>query len=129
MNFTRFTLKNRTAILMLTLILSVAGIFSYIIIPKESAPSVDVPFFFITTLYPGIGPADMESLITQPLERQLQGINGVKEIRSTTQESVSIVVVEFELSVPNNEASQNLRERVDLAKADLPPGRGRAHHH
>jgi len=106
---------------MLTLILSVAGIFSYISIPKESAPSVDVPFFFITTLYPGIGPADMESLITQPLERQLQGINGVKEIRSTTQESVSIVVVEFELSVPNNEASQNLRERVDLAKADLPP--------
>ena len=83
---------------MLTLILSVAGIFSYISIPKESAPSVDVPFFFITTLYPGIGPADMESLITQPLERQLQGINGVKEIRSTTQESVSIVVVEFELS-------------------------------
>jgi len=79
MNFTRFTLKNRTAILMLTLILSVAGIFSYISIPKESAPSVDVPFFFITTLYPGIGPADMESLITQPLERQLQGINGVKK--------------------------------------------------
>lgn len=121
MNFTRFTLKNRTAVLMLTLILIVAGIGSYVSIPKESAPSIDVPFFFITTLYPGIGPADMESLITQPLERQLQGINGVKEIRSTTQESVSIVVVEFELSVPNSEASQNLRERVDLAKSDLPP--------
>ena len=107
--------------MMLTLILIVAGIGSYVSIPKESAPSIDVPFFFITTLYPGIGPADMESLITQPLERQLQGINGVKEIRSTTQESVSIVVVEFELSVPNSEASQNLRERVDLAKSDLPP--------
>jgi multidrug efflux pump len=105
---------------MLTVILVIAGIGSYVSIPKESAPSVDVPFFFITTLYPGIGPTDMESLITQPLERQLQGINGVKEIRSTTQESVSIVVVEFELSVPNNEASQRIRERVDLAKSDLP---------
>lgn len=120
MNLTEITLKNRTAILMLTLILILAGIGSYVSIPKESAPSIDIPFFFITTIYPGIGPTDMESLVTQPLERQLQGINGVKEIRSTTQESVSIVVVEFELSVPNNEASQRVRERVDLAKPDLP---------
>ncbi|MCH8494349.1 MAG: efflux RND transporter permease subunit [Balneolales bacterium] len=120
MNFTTLTLKNRTAILMLTFILIVAGIGSYFSIPKESAPSVDVPFFFVTTIYPGIGPADMESLVTQPLERQMQGINGVKEIRSTTQESVSIIVVEFELSVPNMEASQRVRERVDLARSDLP---------
>ncbi len=120
MNLTQATLKNRTAILMLGLILTLAGIGSYVGIPKESNPSIDVPYFFITTLYPGIGPVDMESLVTQVLERELQGINGVKEIRSTTQESVSIVVVEFDLSVPNNEASQRVRERVDLAKADLP---------
>ncbi len=120
MNFTEFTLKSRTAILMLAFILLLAGIGAYMSIPKESNPSIDVPYFFITTLYPGIGPADMESLVTQPLERQLQGINGVKEIRSTTQESVSIIVVEFELSVPNNVASQRVRERVDLAKPDLP---------
>jgi multidrug efflux pump subunit AcrB len=120
MNLTEVTIKSRTAILMLAFILLLAGIGSYLSIPKESNPSVDVPYFFITTLYPGIGPADMESLITQPLEKELQGINGVKEIRSTTQESVSIVVVEFELSVPNTVASQLLRERVDLAKSDLP---------
>lgn len=120
MNLTEFTLKNRTAILMLTIILIIAGVGSYVSIPKEANPSIDVPYFFITTVYPGIGPADMESLITQPLERQLQGINGVKQIRSTTQESVSSVVVEFELSVPNMEASQRVRERVDLAKSDLP---------
>lgn len=120
MNLTEITLKNRTAILMLTIILILSGIASYVSIPKESAPSIDIPYFFITTIYPGIGPTDMETLVTQPLERQLQGINGVKEVRSTTQESVSIVVVEFELSVPNNEASQRVRERVDLAKSDLP---------
>ena len=120
MNLTEVTIKSRTAILMLAFILLLAGIGSYMSIPKESNPSVDVPYFFITTLYPGIGPADMESLITQPLEKELQGINGVKEIRSTTQESVSIVVVEFELSVPNSEASQRVRERVDLAKSELP---------
>lgn len=120
MNLTEVTIKSRTAILMLAFILLLAGIGSYMNIPKESNPSVDVPYFFITTLYPGIGPADMESLITQPLEKELQGINGVKEIRSTTQESVSIIVVEFELTVPNNEASQRVRERVDLAKSELP---------
>lgn len=120
MNLTEITLKNRTAILMLAIILSLAGIFSYFSIPKEANPSINVPYFFITTIYPGIGPTDMESLVTQPLERQLQGINGIKEIRSTTQESVSIIVVQFELTVDNMEASQRVRERVDLAKSDLP---------
>jgi multidrug efflux pump subunit AcrB len=63
----------------------------------------------------------MESLITQPIERELQGISGVKEIRSTTTESFSSVVVEFELDVEINEASQRVREQVDLARTDLPP--------
>lgn len=121
MNVTELTLKNRTAILMLTLILIIAGVGSYVSIPKESAPSIDIPLFFVTTIYPGIGPDDMESLVTQPLERQLQGINGVEEVRSITQESVSVIIIEFDLAIPNIVASQRVRERVDLAKTDLPP--------
>ncbi len=111
---------NRTLILVVTGILIVAGLFSYITIPKESAPSIDIPLFIITTIYPGIGPADMESLVTQPLERELQGIEGVSEIRSTTFESFSSIIVEFDLAVENIVASQRVREQVDLARSELP---------
>lgn len=120
MKIVELSIQNRVAILALTVILVITGIVSYITIPKESNPQIDIPIFIITTIYPGIAPADMEALVTQPLERELQGINGVDEIRSTTIESVSIIVVEFSLDVSNLEASQQIRERVDLAKAELP---------
>lgn len=113
-------IKNRTLILVVTGILIVAGLYSYITIPKESAPSIDIPLFIISTVYPGIGPADMESLVTQPLERELQGIEGVSEIRSTTFEGFSSIVVEFDLDVENIVASQRVREQVDLARSELP---------
>jgi multidrug efflux pump subunit AcrB len=121
MKLTELTLKNRTVIVVLTGILILAGAFSYSSIPKESNPSIEIPIFIVNTIYPGISPTDMESLITQPIERELQGINGVKEIRSNTLESFSSIVVEFELDVPINEASQRVRERVDLARTELPP--------
>lgn len=121
MKLTELTIKNRTVIVVLTAILFIAGAFSYSSIPKESNPSIEIPIFIVNTIYPGISPSDMESLITQPIERELQGINGVKEIRSTTTESFSSVVVEFDLDVPLSEASQRVRERVDLARTELPP--------
>ncbi|MCC5934440.1 MAG: efflux RND transporter permease subunit [Balneolales bacterium] len=121
MKLNEITLKNRTVILVLAVILIFAGAYSYSTIPKESNPSIEIPIFIVNTIYPGISPADMEALVTQPIERQLQGINGVKDIRSTTLESVSSVVVEFDLDVSLVEASQRVRERVDIARADLPP--------
>lgn len=121
MKLTEVTLKNRTVIVVLAVILVFAGLYSYISIPKESNPAIEIPVFIVTTIYPGISPGDMESLITQPIERELQGINGVTEISSVTTESVSSVVVEFDLDVSITEASQRVRERVDIAKADLPP--------
>lgn len=120
MKLTEITLKNRTAIIVLTAILVIAGAFSYSTIPKESNPSIEIPIFIVSTIYPGISPTDMETLVTQPIERQLQGISGVKDIRSTTTESFSSVVVEFDLDVPLAEASQRVRERVDLARTELP---------
>lgn len=120
MKLTELSLQNRTAIVVLTAILIIGGFVSYQTIPKESNPSIEIPIYTITTIYPGIGPADMESQVTQPLERELQGISGVDEIRSTTTEGFSSIVVEFDLDTPMMEASQRVRERVDLARSELP---------
>ncbi|MEX2632953.1 MAG: efflux RND transporter permease subunit [Balneolales bacterium] len=120
MKIVETSINNRTGIVVLTLLLIIAGATAYVTIPKEANPSVEIPMFIVTTIYPGIGPSDMESLITQPLERELQGINGIEEITSTTLESVSMVIVEFGLDIALTEASQRVRERVGLARNDLP---------
>jgi len=73
MKLTELTIKNRTVIIVLTAILVVAGAFSYSSIPKESNPSIEIPIFIVNTVYPGISPSDMESLVTQPIERELAG--------------------------------------------------------
>lgn len=120
MKLNEITIQNRIVMVVLTGILLIAGIYSYSAIPKESNPSVNIPIFIVNTIYPGISPTDMEALVTQPIERELQGINGVDKITSTTLESVSSIVVEFDLDVSSVVASQRVREKVDLARAELP---------
>jgi len=106
--------------LVLTVVLILGGIYSYVTIPKEANPSIEVPNIIVTTVYPGAAPDDVESLITQEIESEIQGINGIKDIRSTSTEGVSSIVVEFEPDVSIDEAFSKVRDKVDVAKADLP---------
>ncbi len=106
--------------MVLTVVLILGGIYSYTTIPKEANPSIEVPNIVVTTVYPGAAPDDVESLITQEIESEIQGINGIKDIRSTSTEGVSSIVVEFEPDVSIDEAFSKVRDKVDIAKADLP---------
>ncbi len=120
MRITEIAIKYRTAVVVLTVILSVLGLLSYVQIPKESQPSFEIPIILITTIYPGASPDDIESLITQEVESKVQDINGIKEIRSTSTEGASTVVVEFNPEVSMDEAYQKVRDRVAIAKPLLP---------
>ncbi len=110
----------RVSALVLTAMVSFGGIYAYVSLPKESNPSIEIPNIVITTLYPGASPNDVESLITQPIEQETQGINGIDEIRSTSTEGVSTVIIEFTPDVAIDDALQKVRDKVDLAKAELP---------
>lgn len=121
MKITHLAIRQRTTILVLTVLLAVGGLVSYLTIPKESFPSIEIPNIIITTVYPGASPEDIESLITKPIEEELQGITGIDEIRSTSTEGVSTIVVEFlPDQITLDEAFQKVRDKVDLAKAKLP---------
>ena len=98
----------------------VLGVFSYRIIPRESFPEIEIPTIAINTVYPGVSPADIESLLTRPLEEELSTISDIKDLTSTSVEGYSSIVAEFEASVNLDEALQKIREKVDLAKAELP---------
>jgi multidrug efflux pump len=120
MSITDLAIKYRTSVVVLTLLLVFGGFYSYISLPKEANPSIEFPTIVVTTIYPGASPDDVESVVTQVIEQEVNGINGIEELRSISTEGVSTIVIEFTPDVPVSEASQKVREKVDIAKADLP---------
>ncbi|MGD8414853.1 MAG: efflux RND transporter permease subunit, partial [Candidatus Latescibacterota bacterium] len=120
MRITDLAIKYKTSTVILTIVVTIGGLLSYLTIPKESSPSIEIPIIVVTTVYPGVSPDDIESLITQQIEEEVQSVNGIKEIRSTSNEGVSTVVVEFEPEVSIDDAYQKVRDKVDVAKPDLP---------
>jgi multidrug efflux pump len=119
---TNWAIKNKTAVYLLTLIISVWGIGLFLSYPKEQYPDVVIPNIFVQTVYVGNSPKEIESLVTRPIEKQLKGITGVKinSIKSTSLQDFSAIIVEFSTSVKTDVALQKMRDAVDKAKKDLP---------
>lgn len=115
-----WAINNRTAIFVLTLILTLAGISSYNSLPKESFPEIVIPKIFVSTVYPGTAPANMENLVTKPIEKQVKSIAGVKKITSNSYQDYSNVIVEFNTDVDIALAKQKVKDAVDKARSDLP---------
>ncbi|HNT21029.1 MAG TPA: efflux RND transporter permease subunit [Saprospiraceae bacterium] len=115
-----WAIDNKTSIYILTIIITIAGIFSYIRLPKEQFPEVAFPQILVNTVYPGTSPTDMENLVAKPIENQLKGISGVKKIRSSSLQDFSLVVAEFGTDVDVAEAKLKVKDAVDRARADLP---------
>jgi CzcA family heavy metal efflux pump len=113
-------LKRQVTVLALLILIVIAGLYSYLTLPRESFPDITIPYVFVTTTYEGVAPEDMEELITIPIERKLKGISDVEEIRSTSAEGISTVAVKFLPNVDIDDALQKVRDKVDQAKPDLP---------
>jgi multidrug efflux pump subunit AcrB len=117
---TSWAIDNRTAIFIVTVLITLAGIMSYNGLPKEQFPDVVVPTIFVSTIYPGASPSDMEQLVTKPIEKQLKGINGVKKVSSSSVQDFSNIIVEFNTSLDVAQCKQKVKDAVDKAKRDLP---------
>jgi multidrug efflux pump len=118
---TSWAVNHGTSVLILFLIITLAGVLAYQTIPKESFPEIEIPMIAVNTVYPGVSPRDMESLVTRVLEQELNTVPDLKVLTSTSVEGYSSVVAEFTTAVNMDEALQRIREKVDLAKPDLPP--------
>ena len=111
--------RSRTVIMILMLVL-VAGAYSYTTIPKESSPDIPIPVIYVNMVHEGISPEDAERLLIRPMENELRAIEGVKEMTATATEGQASVTLEFEAGFDNEKALNDVREKVDLAKAELP---------
>ena len=111
--------RSRTAMIAF-LVLIGAGIVSYMSIPKESEPEIDVPFIFVEVRLEGVAPEDSERLLVRPLEQELRSVEGVKEMVASGGENRATVTLEFEPEADVDKALTDVREKVDLAKSKLP---------
>ena len=115
-----FFIKNQkfTGLFLITII--AIGVFAVINIPRESAPEVEIPVGVITTILPGAPASDIESLITNKLERGLSSLDDVKKVTSQSQDGVSSITVEFDARADIDASIQDLKDTIDSLMSELP---------
>lgn len=119
---TSWSVDNRTAIYIITILITAFGLTKFNTLPKEQFPDIVVPTISITTVYVGNSPADIENLVTRPIEKQIKSISGARitKVQSTSQQDFSLIVVEFDTDVKVELAKQKVKDAVEKAKSDLP---------
>ncbi len=111
--------RPRTVIVGLVAIL-VAGTMSYVSIPKEAEPDVTFPTIYVSMTHLGISPEDAVRLLVKPMEQELRTLEGLKEMHSEGAENYATVQLEFEAGFDPDKALDDVRARVDTARAELP---------
>ncbi len=117
---TNLSLKNKTSVFILTVLLTLFGLYSYNDMPKSLFPDIVMPTIMVQTVYPGNSPADIENLITRPIEKQIKSVKGIKNLTSNSVQDNSSIIVEFNTDVEVKIALQDVKDAVDKAKRDLP---------
>jgi len=112
--------RTRTVVATLILIL-IAGTYSYITIPKESDPDIDIPIIYVSMYLEGVSPDDSERLLLRPMEQELASTEGLKELRSTAYTGGGNVILEFQAGFDKQKALDDVQKAVDQVRPDLPP--------
>ena len=112
------SLKNRTSVIVITFLILIGGLTSYLNMARESFPEVVIPQIYVGTPYPGNSPLDIEKKITRPLEKEIKTITGIDKLTSTSVQGYSTISVEFDFSVTPEEALRKVKDKVDAAMSD-----------
>ncbi len=117
---TTLAVDNGTSVFLIAFMVLLFGIRSYISMPKEQFPEASLPTVYINTPYFGNSAEEIESLVSRPIEQELENQTGVKYVRSTSVQDFSVIIAEFDTDVPMTLAVSRVKDAVDLAKSELP---------
>ncbi len=119
---TSWSVDNRTAIYIITILISLYGLTKFNSMPKEQFPDIVVPTISVTTIYFGNSAKDIENLVTRPIEKEIKAISGAKvnKVNSISQQDFSLIIVEFDTDVKTDIARQKVKDALDRARGDLP---------
>jgi hydrophobic/amphiphilic exporter-1 (mainly G- bacteria), HAE1 family len=98
----------------------VMGLFSFFRLQTDLFPDVEFPVVSVTTVYPGAGPEEIETQVTDRIEEAVSTLAGIEELRSFSQQNVSILIVRFDLGVDQDQAAIDVRDRVETVRAEMP---------
>ena len=112
--------KKSTTVIVLAILMIVFGVYSYVVLPRESDPDIPIPNVFVSTSYRGVSPADIETAITIEIEKKLKGLDGLKKLQSVSSEGLSSINVEFVTGTDIDQALQDVKDKVDEALGELP---------
>ncbi|MGO4543974.1 efflux RND transporter permease subunit [Paenibacillus sp. 2TAB23] len=116
----RFSLNNKFALWILTLLVLFAGLYSGLNMKMETLPDITVPIVSVTTVYPGAAPEEIMEKITKPIEQRTRNLKGVEIISSTSYENASSVVIEYTYETDMDKAEAEVKNI--LAELSLPQG-------
>lgn len=109
----QFSLRNKFAIWLLTVIVTAVGLYSGLTMKQETIPNIDVPYLSVTAVYPGAAPEGVVEEITKPLETRLHNVDGVKTVTSTSMENAASLIIEFEYGTNLDNATAAVREALN----------------
>lgn len=120
MNLFKISVERPVTIIMITLAVVIIGAISLFNLPIDLLPEIELPIAIVSTSYEGVGPTEIEELVTKPLENSLSTVSNIKQVSSVSSEGNSIVIAEFTQGTDMEFASLDMREKVDLVKGILP---------
>ncbi|PLW93272.1 MAG: copper transporter [Marinilabiliales bacterium] len=115
-----WALNNKNTVYLIILAIFTFGTYSYVSLPKELFPEINIPTVMVQSLYPGNAPVDIENLITRQLEKEIESVKGIKKMTSLSSQDISNIFVEFQTNVDIKTALQDVKDAVDKARSDLP---------
>lgn len=115
-----YSVRHRVTMTMLYTLVIAFGIFSFFRLQLDLYPDMEIPYIIVLTTYTGASPADIETLVSRPIEEQLVSVTGVKNVMSTSKENVGVVMLEFDWGYDMDQAEIDTRNQLDLVRGSLP---------
>ncbi|MCK5844308.1 MAG: efflux RND transporter permease subunit, partial [Victivallales bacterium] len=120
MNLAEVSIKRPVFISMIIMAVILLGVTALQRLPVEMFPEADIPYAMVITIYPGASPEEIESQITDKLEDELSALSDLKQFRSTSAESMSSIIMEFQMGADLDAKIAEVRDKIDLVKGNLP---------
>src|ERR1700759_2464258 len=117
---TEFAVRNYQFTLIVFVMLAAIGINSMLNMPRGEAPDTEAPTFSAIIIYPGTSPKDMEDLVVNPIEKRLNEMDDMKRIRSTIDDGLAVIQIEFKYEKDPDKKSQDVIRELDAVRGDLP---------
>ena len=115
-----YSVKHRVTMTMFYTLVIAFGIFSFFRLQLDLYPDMEIPYILVMTTYIGASPADIETLVSRPIEETVVSVTGVKNVTSNSKENVGIVMLEFDWGYDMDQAEIDTRNKLDLVKGTLP---------